>query len=115
MRKIAHPFWWSNATLDGPLINQSNLLVLSSYTIIISLRASLEDRIEYAGNVITLLGIWRNFMVLSNEMTLCENFLSRETFQDSPEYFENEFFYFPSLIKQFSAMCIYLSCFLEPV
>ena len=50
--------------------------------IFISFRASLEDRIEYAGYVVTLLGIWRNFIVLSNEMSLRENLLSRETFQD---------------------------------
>ena len=30
---VQYAFWWSNTALDGPLINQSNRVVSSSYTI----------------------------------------------------------------------------------
>ena len=50
--------------------------------IFISLEASLYERIKYAGKVVTFLGIWRNFILRNADLSLKENFLTRETFLD---------------------------------
>ena len=50
--------------------------------IFVSLPASLEERIENAGYVVHFLGIWRNYVIMSKDLSLCVNFISRETFQD---------------------------------
>ena len=50
--------------------------------IFISSKASLLERIKYAGLVTHFLAIWRNFIIISDRRTLSENFLTRETFTD---------------------------------
>ena len=50
--------------------------------IFVSLRASLTERIEHSSYVVHFLGIWRSYIIMSRDLTLKENFLSRETFQD---------------------------------
>ena len=50
--------------------------------IFVSLRASLEERIANAGYVVHFLGIWRNYIIMSEDLCLLVNFISRETFQD---------------------------------
>ena len=50
--------------------------------IFLSLRASLTARIEYSSYVVHFLGIWRSYIIMSRDLPLKENFLSRETFQD---------------------------------
>ena len=47
-----------------------------------SKKASLSERVRYAGLVINFLGIWRNYIKDTPGMTLSKNFLSRETFTD---------------------------------
>ena len=47
--------------------------------IFVSLRAILIQRIEYCSYVVHF---WRSYIILSKDLTLKENFLSRETFQD---------------------------------
>ena len=78
--------------IDGNNVPQANNLALGLWAfldivyhymeIFVSLKASLTDRIEYASYVVNFLGIWRNHIILSQDYTLRENFLSRETFQD---------------------------------
>ena len=57
-------------------------LVYYYMEIFVSLEATLYERIKYAGAVVTFLGIWRNYVVLTPGLTLKDNFLTRETFQD---------------------------------
>ena len=48
----------------------------------VSLEATIYERIKYAGAFVTFLGIWRSYVVLNPGLTLKDNFLTRETFQD---------------------------------
>ena len=57
-------------------------LVFYYMEIFISLEASLYERIRYAGAVTIFMRIWRNYVVMRAGLTLKDDFLTRETFQD---------------------------------
>ena len=73
-----------NALKDPTARSTSICLELVNYymEIFVSLEATLYERIKYAGAVVTFLGIWCNYVVLNPGLTLKDNFLTRETFQD---------------------------------
>ena len=48
--------------------------------IFISGKASLMERVTYAGLVTHFLAIWRNHIIVTRNLTLAANFLSRETY-----------------------------------
>ncbi len=50
--------------------------------IFVSLQASLEQRIENAGYLVHFFGIWRNYIILSEDLSIRVNFISRENVQD---------------------------------
>ena len=75
--------------LDGTTQNEQALglwvyldLLYDYLEIFVSLRASYYQRVVNAGYVTTFLGIWRNSIIMSDDLTLSKHFLSRETFQD---------------------------------
>ncbi|KAJ7387394.1 hypothetical protein OS493_004388 [Desmophyllum pertusum] len=59
------------------------LYVAWHYTeIFFSLHASLRDRVKYCAFVSVFFGLWRNWVIISDDLTLKANFLTRECFQD---------------------------------
>ena len=50
--------------------------------IFISCKADLKERVSYAALVVTLLGVWRKYVLLHPNLNLKQNFITRETFQD---------------------------------
>ena len=45
--------------------------------ILVSLRASLTERIEHSSYVVHFLGIWRSYIIMSRDLTLKENFIEQ--------------------------------------
>ncbi len=59
------------------------LFICWKYTeIFYSLELSLFERIKNASCVVNFLRIWRNFVCVTKELKLKENFLTAETYQD---------------------------------
>ncbi|KAK3736078.1 hypothetical protein QZH41_006891 [Actinostola sp. cb2023] len=59
------------------------LYVAWHYTeLFFSLHASLRERVKYAAFVVIFFSLWRNWVILTDGLTLKENFLTRECFQD---------------------------------
>ena len=74
----------ANGIRDPTLRGTSIYLELVFYymEIFISLEASLYERIRYAGAVTIFMVIWRKYVVMHAGLTLKDNCLTRETFQD---------------------------------
>ena len=59
------------------------LYVAWHYTeLFFSLHASLRERVKYAAFVVIFFSLWRNWVILTDGLTLKENFLTSECFQD---------------------------------
>ena len=60
------------------------LMIVWCYVeIYFSPKASLNERIRYAGYVVHFLGIWRNFIFLHKNLSLKSHFITRESYQDA--------------------------------
>ena len=76
--------------INGANVPQANNLALRLWTyldvvyhyleIFVGLRASLIQRIEYCSYVVHFFGIWRSYIILSNDITLKENFFEQGDF-----------------------------------
>ena len=74
-----------NCQIHNPSVAATIAFLTITYLyveILVSLKATLYERVKNAATVVTFLDIWQNFIILEPDLNLKNNFLTRETIQD---------------------------------